>query len=261
MWNLKYLIYVLLVQVLLIKVVESVESSNSMDGGDNISLQGSLRDVNSVLLNRDQANRFLNVEDTRLLLTKRQHKGSKYANRRLGLLGKIVCFEKKTCGAGKNWKSDSRCLYRDECTSCTTGRYQNQNSHYSKCKSCATTCGKGTKFSACSKTADRTCPSCGTGQYQNSNSHSSTSCKSCTSGKHQDQNAQAGCKSCSAGKYQNSNSQSACKSCPGGKYQNQNAQSACKSCPGGQYQNSNAQSACKSCPGGQYQNSNAQSSC
>ena len=94
----KYLLYVLLVQVLLVKVVESVESTNSVDGGDNISLQRSLRDVNSVLLNRDEANRFLNVEDTRLLLTKRQHKDSKFAfvNRRLGFFKAVnPCLKKK----------------------------------------------------------------------------------------------------------------------------------------------------------------------
>ena len=204
MWTDKYLICVILIQLLLLKVVDSTESSNSMDGDtpkDNLLPLS----VNSVLLNRDEANSFLNKERTRLLLTKRQLKDSKltHVNRR---------FLKTRCNAGQWFEEE---YWSDKCNSCGHGRYQDKDGHY-----------------------DSSCKACPTGTYMPLNS--GTSCGHCTAGQYQNQNAQAGCKHCPVGQYQNQNVQAGCKHCPTGQYQNQNVQYGCEHCPVGQYQNENA---------------------
>ena len=121
MWTDKYLICVILTQLLLLKVVDSTESSNSMDGGtpkDNLLPLS----VNSVLLNRDEANSFLNNERTRKLLTKRQLKDSKLThevNRR---------YLKTTCNSGYRFEQH---WYGDECYQCLRGTYQDENNQIS----------------------------------------------------------------------------------------------------------------------------------
>ena len=111
-----FFIFVVLIQFL--KVVESVESSNSMDGNmPQKSLLPQTRDVNSVLLNRDEANSFLNNERTQKLLTKRQLKDSKLIHIDRRIL--------KSCGTGQLWVDK----WFDECHSCGHGRYQDKNRH------------------------------------------------------------------------------------------------------------------------------------
>ena len=204
MWTDKYLICVILTQLLLFKVVESTESSNSMDGGtpkDNLLPLS----VNSVLLNRDEANSFLNNERTRKLLTKRQlltlslFKDSKLAHVDRRFLA--------TCGPGRWFEWE---FWNDECHSCGHGRYQDKNGHQ-----------------------DSSCKACPTGQYMNLNS--GTSCGHCPTGQYQNSNVQTGCKHCPGGQYQNYNAQLGCKHCPSGQYQNQNLQTGCKHCSAGKF--------------------------
>jgi hypothetical protein len=220
-------IFVILIQFL--KVVESVES-----------------EIDTILINRDEANSFIDKEHTRNLLTKRQLKNSKltHVNRR---------YLKTRCNAG-SWFEENWWPTSDKCYHCGKGRYQDKNGHYdTRCKDCPT--GQWQN-----QNGQHGCKHCPTGQYQNSNVQAV--CKHCPTGKYQNQNVQAGCKHCPTGQYQNQNAQAGCKHCPTGQYQNQNVQDGCKGCPTGQYQNqNNIKTGCKHCPGGQYQNQNVQAGC
>ena len=146
--------------------------------------QGSSRDVNSILVNREEANSFLH--------SKRDLTG----RRRL-----------KQCGGGQWFEYG---FWSDSCHSCGTGRYQNSNSHQEAgCKVCPVGQYQNS-------IAQAGCKGCPTGQYQNSNAQ--TVCKHCPTGQYQNSNKQTGCKHCPTGQYQNSNAQTWCKHCTNGTF-------------------------------------------
>jgi hypothetical protein len=128
-------------------MITVVKGSNSSPNGNSVPLRSTLSMDRSL-----QGGPRGDIYDTGPF---RCTKGKFYVN---------ICDNNNNCG--------------DACGHCLGGQFQNENSHTTtSCKDCANTCGSGTKFSACSTTADRTCPKCDSGKYQDSNSHSNNLCK------------------------------------------------------------------------------------
>ena len=86
------------------------------------------------------------------------------------------CISWQTCGAGQYQSTAPNRYTNRVCSSCGSGRYQNNNRH-----------------------AYTTCAACQKGQYQNSGGQAG--CKACQKGQYSDQDAQSGCKVCPNGKY------------------------------------------------------------
>ena len=225
--------------------------SNSIDvetpKGNSLPL-----DVNTVLLNRDEANTFLNKERTRKLLTKRQLKDSKLIHIDRRIL--------KSCGTGQWWEDG---MFWDECHKCGAGRYQDKNRHQdTSCKACPV--GYYTWH-----TSDWECYKCPAGFQQPKTAQTSlSSCWSCPSGTRSNEGSQwcygcnqgtqfvaknTGCRGCSAGQYQPSwNIPSAsCKPCGVGKRSSKTEQSfSCVDCQRGKIQLSSGKDFCSECENG-----------
>ena len=200
--------------------------SNSIDvetpKGNSLPL-----DVNTVLLNRDEANTFLNKERTRKLLTKRQLKDSKLIH-----IDRRILW---SCGTGQRWVDK----VWDECHNCGAGRYQDQNEHWaSSCKGC--------QPGRVSSSGSSGCLDCSPGTYQNPEKDG---CYSCDPGQYSSSGS-SGCSDCMSGTFTAYYGSSGCTDCPQGTYQKPGEHDVCHYCEAGQYQPYPAKQSCLECETG-----------
>eukprot|EP00729_Bicosta_minor_P017590 gene17590-25508_t len=122
-----------------------------------------------------------------------------------------TCKQQPECGQGELYPAGTTTEEKATCQECNSGQYQDLPAHRKEaCKDQLSECGKGTKISPETKTADRTCIDCGDGKtkYNDLEDHARLICKSqpqCYSGQKISapiNTASRTCATCEANTYQ-----------------------------------------------------------